>query len=90
MMENMFATIVYVLCALTSTVCAALLVRGYRQSGARLLFWSALCFVGLALNNLLLIVDVHALPQFDLVTIRLFPALAGVVLLLYGLVWETR
>ena len=86
----MFSTIVYILCAATSTVCAALLVRGYRRSGARLLFWSALCFIGLALNNLLLIVGVHLVPQIDLLTIRLLPALAGVGLLLYGLIWETR
>ncbi len=89
-MENMFSTIVYILCAATSAVCAALLVRGYRRSGARLLFWSALCFIGLALNNLVLIVDVRVVPQFDLATVRLLPALAGVLLLLYGLIWETR
>lgn len=89
-MENMFSTIVYILCAATSAACAALLVRGYRRSGARLLFWSALCFIGLALNNLMLIVDVHVWPEVDLLTLRLLPALAGVVLLLYGLVWETR
>ena len=89
-MENMFSTIVYILCAATAAVCAGLLVRGYRRSGARLLFWSALCFIGLALNNLLLIADVHMWPQIDLLTIRLLPALAGVMLLLYGLIWETR
>ena len=86
----MFADIVYVLCAATSALCAALLVRGYRRSGARLLFWSALCFLGLALNNVMLLVDVHVLPGTDLSTWRMVPALAGVSLLLYGLVWETR
>jgi hypothetical protein len=89
-MTNSIATIVYMLCALTSAVCAALLVRGYRRSGARLLFWSALCFIGLALNNVLLLVDVHVVPQIDLLTVRLLPALGGLVLLLYGLIWETR
>lgn len=89
-MTSMFATIVYILCALTSAICSALLTRGYRRSGARLLFWSALCFAGFALNNLMLLVDVHVVPQIDLLTWRLFPALAGVVLLLYGLIWETR
>ena len=90
MMENMFATIVYVLCAATSALCAALLVRGYRQSGARLLFWSALCFIGFALNNVLLLIDVQHITRFDLLTVRLIPALIGVALLLYGLIWETR
>ncbi len=86
----MFANIVYVLCAATSFVCAAMLWRGHRRSGARLLFWSALCFIGFALNNLLLIADVRLFPDIDLSTWRLVPALAGVMLLLYGLVWETR
>lgn len=82
------ATIVYVLCALTSLACAALLLRGYRQSGARLLFWSGWCFVGLFLNNVLLIIDVRIIPELDLSLIRLIPALIGVGLLLFGLVWE--
>jgi hypothetical protein len=90
MMENLSATVVYILCAATSAVCAALLVRGYRQSGARLLFWSGLCFIGFALNNLLLLVDVDTFPQVDFLTVRVLPALAGVMLLLYGLIWETR
>lgn len=82
------ATIVYVLCALTSLACAALLLRGYRQSGARLLLWSGWCFVGLFLNNVLLLIDVRIIPELDLSLIRLVPALIGVALLLYGLVWE--
>jgi multidrug transporter EmrE-like cation transporter len=86
----MFANIVYVLCAATSSVCAALLFRGYRQSRARLLFWSALCFVGLALNNIMLVIDVRVVPTIDLSTWRVLPALVGVALLLYGLIWETR
>jgi hypothetical protein len=90
MMANPFGIVVYVLCAATSALCAALLVRGYRQSGARLLFWSALCFIGFALNNLLLIVDAQHITRFDLLTVRILPALAGVIVLLYGLIWETR
>ena len=86
----MFANIVYILCAATSTLCAVLLFRGYRQSGARLLFWSALCFLGLALNNILLTIDVGFVTVVDLSTGRLVPALAGAMLLLYGLIWETR
>lgn len=86
----MFATAVYLLCTLTSAICAGLLYRGYRQTGARLLFWSALCFIGLAMNNALLIVDVRVVPTFDLSTLRMLPALAGIMLLVYGLIWETR
>jgi hypothetical protein len=85
----MLANAIYILCALTSIVCTVLLVRGYRQSGVRLLFWSAWCFVGLALNNILLIVDIRVLPDVDLQIWRAVPAVAGVALLVYGLVWES-
>ena len=80
--------LVYFLCALTSLLCAVLLWRGYRLSGARLLFWSAWCFVGLTLNSILLVVDMTMLPQVDLSLIRNIPALIGVALLIFGLVWE--
>lgn len=86
----MFAIIVYILCAATSALCAVLLLRGYARSRARLLFWSGLCFAGLALNNVLLIVDVQLIPDVDLSFWRTVPALIGVSLLVYGLVWETR
>lgn len=89
-MNNVIADIVYLLCAATSSVCAALLFRGYRQSKVRLLYWSALCFVGLALNNIVLIVDMRLVPLVDLSTWRMLPALVGVMLLLWGLIWETR
>ena len=79
--------LVYILCSLTSFLCALLLWRGYRASGARLLLWSAWCFVGLTLNNVLLVVDM-AMSSIDLSLVRAVPALVGVALLVYGLVWE--
>lgn len=84
------ANAIYILCAITAAICAVLLIRGYRQSGARLLFWSALCFIGLCLNNVLLLVDIRLGSAIDLSTWRTLPALAGVAVLLYGLIWETR
>jgi len=84
------ATLVYALCALTSLACAVLLLRGYRAGRVRLLLWSGLCFAGLALNNVLLLIDKRVVPTLDLSLWRTLPALAGVALLLYGLVWETR
>jgi hypothetical protein len=81
---------VYLLCALTSALCAVLLVRGYRRSGSRLLLWSSLCFIGLAANNALLVVDRLVVTEVDLSTARLLPALAGFAALLYGLVWESE
>lgn len=86
----MFETIVYSLCAATSVICAVLLVRGYRASRARLLLWSAVCFSGLALNNLLLIIDVSIGPTVDLSAWRIVPSIIGTAALLYGLVWEAR
>lgn len=83
------AAAVYVLCALTSAACAALLLRGYRQSGVRLLLWSALCFIGLFLNNALLFYDMVVIPELDLSFWRKLPAIAGLVVLIYGLVTES-
>ncbi|HEY2386482.1 MAG TPA: DUF5985 family protein [Candidatus Binatia bacterium] len=60
------ADAVYVLCTVTSLLCALLLFRGYRRSGIRLLLWSALCFAGLALNNAFVFVDLVVLPEVDL------------------------
>jgi hypothetical protein len=84
------AELVYVLCALTSVVCAALLFNGYRSSRTRLLFWGSLCFAGLALNNLLLLVDLMVVPNTDLTLWRSGTALAAMAVLLVGLVWEPR
>jgi hypothetical protein len=83
-------TIVYALCALTSLACAVLLLRGYFASRARLLLWSGLCFTGLAANNIILLIDTRVVPTIDLSLWRSLPALAGVAILLYGLIWETR
>jgi hypothetical protein len=84
------ATLVYVLCALTSSACAFLLLRGYFRGRFRLLLWSGLCFVGLALNNVLLFIDKRVVVDMDLSVWRTLPALAGIALLLYGFVWDTR
>jgi hypothetical protein len=81
--------LVYLLCFATSAACAILLARSYLRSRARLLLWTALCFSGLALSNALLVVD-KAAPQVDLSVARSLPALAGLGLLLYGLIWESR
>ncbi len=79
---------VYTLCALTSLACAVLLLRGYFQRRTRLLFWSALCFIGLALNNALLLVDLYVVPETDLFLIRTGAALAAICVMLYGLIWD--
>lgn len=87
-MDDLFPTAVYSLCFLTSSACAWLLGRSYGRTGARLLLWSSLCFVLLAANNLLLVVDLLVLPAIDLRLGRLLLALAAVGVLIFGFVWD--
>lgn len=83
--------LVYVLCALTSVLCAGLLLRSYLRNKSRLLLWSTLCFVGLALNNILLFVDLVVVPYaVDLRLFRSGSAIVGLALLTIGLIWESR
>lgn len=84
------AAAIYVLCFLTSLLCAVLLLRNYARSRARLLLWSGLCFVGLALNNGVLFFDQIVVPNTDLFWLRTTPALVGLILLIYGLIWESQ
>lgn len=83
------ASVIYSLCALTSITCFLLLWRSWRASGARLLFWSALCFACLSVNNVLLVLDrVVTVVETDFSLWRLVWAFGAVLLLLFGLVWE--
>ena len=87
----MIAAAVYLLCALTSVACAVLLLIQHARSKQRLLFWSSWCFIGLALNNVLLFVDLVIFPTtLDLSLVRTVPALVGLALLLWGFVWEAE
>jgi hypothetical protein len=76
------------LCFLASSACAWLLARSYGRSGARLLLWSSLCFVLLAANNLVLVIDMLVLPGLDLRLGRLLLSLAAASVLLFGFVWD--
>jgi hypothetical protein len=83
--------IVYILCTGTALACSLLLLRGYRRTGVRLLLWTGLCFLLLGLENGLLFVDRILLPpKVDLTFWRAPIALAAVVLLLFGLIWQKR
>lgn len=84
------AEFVYALCALTSTFCAVLLVRSYRRSRDKLLMWSSLCFVGLALNNVFLFADLFVFPATDLSLARTLVAVAAMAVMVFGLVWEAK
>ena len=87
------AEAIYILCAVTSILCAVLLLRGYRTTRTRLLFWASLCFVFLAINNVILYIDLVIIPAsspVDLFWYRNTAALIGMLALVLGLVWESR
>jgi hypothetical protein len=90
-MGETFPAVVYILCFLTSAACAWLLARSYRENGMRLLFWSSVCFLFLAANNLALVVDLLVFPELiDLRMVRLALALAAVVSLIWGFIWQAE
>jgi hypothetical protein len=80
------AEAVYLLCAVTSLACAVLLLRGYFRNRMRLSLWTALCFVGMAGNNVLLFVDLVMVPGIDFSIWRHLLGIAGTGLLLYGMI----
>ncbi|HEY0587781.1 MAG TPA: DUF5985 family protein [Pseudoduganella sp.] len=82
------ASVIYMMCAATALACAILVLRSYRRTRLRLLFWCGLCFAGMFLSNLLLIIDRLIVPDTDLSTVRLCSGLISLLPLLYGLVWE--
>jgi hypothetical protein len=87
----MVAAVIYGLCALTALACSVLLLQAYRRGRYRLLLWSGLCFAGLTLNNLLLVLDKVVFPTAaDLSTARGAVALAAVSVLIFGLIWEAE
>lgn len=83
------ATAVYILCFATSAVCGWLLVRSYLRTRTALLLWTAICFVLLAVNNFLVVVDLVFLPDaIDLRPMRFAATLVALGTLLYGFIWE--
>ena len=86
----MVAAIIYGLCALTAALCTVLLLQAYRRGGYRLLLWSGLCFAGLTLTNLLLVIDKLVLPDVDLSPWRTLLSLVAMTVLLYGLIWDSE
>jgi len=87
-MTSMFALSVYLLCLITSAACAVLLGRSYLRTRMRLLLWSSLCFVLLAANNLVVVIDLAVLPAVDLRLVRHALSLGAVLLLLIGFIWD--
>ena len=81
---------IYLLCALASTACAVLLLRGWATTRVRLLLWSGLCFVGYAVNNYLLVAAPLLSPGWNALPVREGVALVSSGLLVFGLVWESE
>lgn len=84
------AEAVYALCALVSIACALLLQRGWLRSRQRLLLWAAVCFWLLAVNNVLLFVDLVVIKDVDLELGRRLSAAAAGMTFLLGLIWDDR
>ncbi len=80
--------LVYILGALVSLACGLLLMRAYFKVRKRLLLWSGLCFLGLALQNFLVFLDLIMLPNVDLYSWRLLLSAVSVLTLLFGLIWN--
>lgn len=87
-MSSILPSAVYSLCFVTSAACAWLLVRSYARTGLSLLLWSAICFLFLAANNLILVIDLLVVPELDLSLFRHAFSLAGVSILLFGFIWN--
>ena len=81
-------TLVYSLCFATSALCAFLLGRSFRRARSRLLFWSALCFVMLAIVNFVVVLDMLVYPEINFRPVRLWLSLVAVSVLLFGFIWD--
>ena len=84
------ASLVYALGLFVTLTCAVLLFRAYVRVRGRLLFWSGLCFVGLTLSNALLVIDLVFVPEVSLYVWRLATAAGAMLVLVFGLVWESN
>ena len=81
--------VVYVLCALTAFACAVMLGRAYARSREPFLLWATVCFAALAVNNVILYIDIVVVTTtMDLSIPRGLVALTGISVLVYGLVWK--
>jgi hypothetical protein len=81
--------LVFLLCGFTSLFSGVLLSRAARGPSRRLLRWCASFFFGMAVNNAILFADVVSGPAIDLSVAANVVALASILGLLYGLIWET-
>jgi hypothetical protein len=78
----------YIITILTTLLCSVLLLRAWVRTRKGLLLWSGLCFIGLTIDNILVLADMLLFPSVDLFTYRLASAAISISVLLFGLVWE--
>jgi hypothetical protein len=86
----MGALLIYTACAITALLCAVLLLRGHQRTRSPLLFWSGLCFLFLTLNNAIVVADLYVFLDVNLFLTRNLAGFAGMLLLLYGLIWRSE
>lgn len=84
----MIEKIVYLFCAIVTIGCAVLLLRSYRRTRAKLVFWGAVFFICFAVSNVLLFFDLGVLPSVDLSPYRDGITLAGLIAMIFGLIKE--
>ena len=82
------ALIIYLLCTLTSFICAWMLLKSYITTKSKILLWSSLCFMTLFVSNIFLVIDALTGPEINLLTLRLIISLIALLFLLFGLIWE--
>jgi len=85
---TLFPTLVYSLCFATSALCAFLLGRSYFRTRSRMLFWSACCFMLLAVVNGVVILDMLVYTESNFRPVRLWITLIAVAVLLFGFIWD--
>ncbi|RYZ84647.1 MAG: hypothetical protein EOP06_17705 [Proteobacteria bacterium] len=84
------AEFVYLLCAVMSLICAAMLFRGFRMNRTNLLLWASASFALIAVMNVFLFLDLAIIPDVELQGSfwrNLLGAFSGTILLT-GLIWE--
>jgi uncharacterized protein DUF5985 len=89
-MTTFAPTAVYLLCLLTSIVCATMLMRAYLRQRSRLLLWTSASFVFLAMNNFALVADMVVFPSANLLILRQLATAIALGILLYGFIWEAE
>jgi hypothetical protein len=82
------AETVYLLCAITSAGCALALLRMYLRRHTRLLLWSSIGFIGIAINNAILVADLVVLPSIDLSVARALVGAVAVLAMVLGLILD--